>query len=97
MKRATILLAAIGFLLVTGMALAQVGDDYDLTWNTVDGGGITFSQGGTYVLAGTVGQPDAGVMRGGSYVLGGGFWMGGEVSDGIIYRCYLPMVVRASP
>ena len=47
-------------------ALAQSGGTYDLGWNTIDGGGATFSSGGNYVLGGTVGQPDAGQMSGGT-------------------------------
>lgn len=40
---------------------------YDLSWWTVDGGGITFSNGGGYSLGGSIGQFDAGVLSGGSY------------------------------
>jgi len=50
---------------------------YDLSWHTVDGGGATFSAGGSYSLGGTIGQPDAGpapAMTGGTYALVGGFW-----------------------
>ncbi len=32
--------------LLLAVALAQSGGGYDLTWNTVDGGGATFSTGG---------------------------------------------------
>ena len=32
---------------------------YDLSWWTVDGGGITFNTGSSYTLGGTAGQPDA--------------------------------------
>lgn len=53
---------------------AQVGGGFDLSWNTVDGGGGTFSTGGTYELGGTIGQPDAGRHTGGTYTLDGGFW-----------------------
>lgn len=49
--------------------------DYDLTWHTIDGGGGT-SPGGGYTLSGTIGQPDAGAMSGGDFVLAGGFWTG---------------------
>ena len=49
---------------------------YDLSWNTVDGGGGT-SSGGAYELSGTIGQPDAGTtMTGGAFTLAGGFWPG---------------------
>jgi hypothetical protein len=46
---------------------------YSLAWSTVDGGGGT-STGGVYSVTGTIGQPDAGRMSGGSYTLEGGFW-----------------------
>ena len=66
---------------------------YDLGWYTVDGGGYTWSRGGTYTLGGTVGQPDAGNQAGGSYWFGGGFWDGALSAEGI-YRVYLPLVLR---
>jgi hypothetical protein len=52
-------------LLAAGGAMAQSGGGYDLRWNTVDGGGITFATGGSYRLGGTIGQADAGLMTGG--------------------------------
>lgn len=53
-----------------------VASGYAIDWYTMDGGGVTFSIGDHFELAGTVGQPDAGVMAGGSYELEGGFWPG---------------------
>ncbi|MFQ5590958.1 MAG: hypothetical protein ACE5HE_07340 [Phycisphaerae bacterium] len=52
------------------------GITYDLSWFTVDGGGAMQSNGGDYVLSGTIGQPDAGreVMVGDAFELTGGFW-----------------------
>ena len=44
-----------------------------LDWFSIDGGGST-STGGVYSVSGTIGQPDAGTMSGGSYTLSGGFW-----------------------
>lgn len=76
--------------LLASAALAQSGGGYDLTWNTVDGGGYTWSTGGGYVLGGTVGQPDAGALAGGGYTLTGGFWPGAAGQ----YRVYLPLVLR---
>ena len=64
----------------------------DLSWYTVDGGGATFSTGGPYSLGGTIGQPDAGVMSGGSYTLAGGFWGGTAIN----YNIYLPLVLKNS-
>lgn len=46
-----------------------------IPWYTVDGGGGT-STGGVYSLSGTIGQPDAGVLSGGTFTLTGGFWAG---------------------
>jgi hypothetical protein len=87
----TLLLATVASLLATRAALAQTGDGYDLSWNTVDGGGHTFSTGGDYTLGGTVGQPDAGLLTGGDYTLSGGFWAGmGR------HKVYLPLVLRNS-
>lgn len=56
-------------------ASGQTGGSYELSWSTVDGGG-GISSGGDFILRGTIGQPDAGVMGGGKYELLGGFWPG---------------------
>ncbi len=80
------------FALLTAVTVAQSGGGYDLTWNTVDSGGYTFSMGGGYSLGGTIGQTDAGVLSGGSYTLVGGFWGGAEAH----YRVFLPLVMRSS-
>jgi len=75
MKRKIILAVVVGLLVVSFTALAQSDGSFDLSWNTVDGGGGT-SSGGSYELSGTIGQPDAGTLSGGSYTLLGGFWGG---------------------
>jgi hypothetical protein len=54
-------------------ALSAHSQSYSIDWFTVDGGGGT-SAAGIYSISGTVGQPDAGQMSGGSYTLKGGFW-----------------------
>ncbi len=53
---------------------AAVGQDYNLDWYTVDGGGAMFTAGGDFELSGTTGQWDAGYMTGGDFELIGGFW-----------------------
>ena len=63
-------------LLLTLPVLAQSGGELDLSWNTVDSGGGTFSSGGGYALGGTIGQLDASSLTGGAYTLSGGFWTG---------------------
>lgn len=72
---------------------AQSGGQYDLTWNTLDGGGGQ-STGGLYALTGTIGQPDAGQIGGGVYTLGGGFWGGGVVNLMLNKKVYLPIILR---
>jgi len=62
---------------------------YDLSWNSVDGGGGTSSS-SSYSLSGTIGQADAGAMTGGNYSLAGGFWGGGVANPFI----YLPLIQR---
>ena len=56
------------------VAAVVVGEDFDLSRSTIDGGGIMFSTGGDFELSGTIGQPDAGVMSNGPFALTGGFW-----------------------
>ncbi len=60
--------------LFTGSALAQTGGGYDLTWNTIDGGGGTVATGSGYEVSGTIGQANAGKLSGGGYFVNGGFW-----------------------
>ncbi len=55
-----------------GLLGAQA-QDYAIDWWTLGGGGGS-STGGTYAVTGTLGQPDAGRMDGGGYILVGGFW-----------------------
>ncbi len=68
---------------------AQTGGGYNLTWNTIAGGGSTFSTGGGYALGGTAGQAGAGTLTGGGYTLNGGFWAGIPP-----YATYLPLVLK---
>jgi hypothetical protein len=80
-------------LFITSQVAAQTGGSYDLTWNTVDGGG-GHTAGGPYTLDGTIGQPDSGQIGGGAYTLGGGFWGGGVVNSFLDKRLYLPIVIK---
>jgi len=69
--RAHAFLLAGALLPVTQVAAAEI------TWHTIDGGGVMWSSGGTLRLSGTIGQPDAtgkSGMAGGSFELTGGFW-----------------------
>ncbi|CUU36019.1 hypothetical protein DCOP10_116176 [Armatimonadetes bacterium DC] len=70
----TLMMCAILTMLMS-VACAQSGGGYDLSWWTIDGGGITFATGGSFNMGGTVGQPDASnALTGGGYSLTGGFW-----------------------
>jgi hypothetical protein len=77
----------------TSTALGTGSAGYDLAWWTVDGGGAAFGTVNGYTLAGTSGQPDAGVLHDGGYVLTGGFWVGGAAAAPWHY-IYLPLVLR---
>ena len=50
------------------------GEPFDLSWYSIDGGGVMRSTGGDFELSGTIGQHDAGRMAGGGFELTGGFW-----------------------
>src|SRR5262245_61243581 len=64
---------------VTTPAWAQ----YSINWFTIAGGGARLSSGGSYTLGGTIGQPIAGMVSGGSYSIASGFWRGGGIATGV--------------
>lgn len=70
-------LLLIWLVLLALSAPVQGAGTYEISWYTIDGGGKITS--GDYALVGTIGQPDAGAMSGGSYELLGGFWPGGPL------------------
>ena len=76
---------------LAGTTTASATGGYALDWSTVAGGGAASSDGGSYSLGGTIGQPDAGPsMSGGTYSLIGGFWGGAlEPSDPARVRHHL--------
>jgi len=74
-KSATIVAAA----LVCGAASLAHAQPFSIDWYTIDGGGGT-SSGGSFVLSGTIGQPDAGVLSGGAFTVYGGFWYPGAAA-----------------
>ena len=83
-----------------GSAFAQ----FTISRFTIDGGGGTLSSGGTFALGGTIGQPDAGRLSGGTFTLNGGFWAGGATAtavdspgDGVDLPTAAPLVFRLYP
>lgn len=58
---------------LSGVAAAQ----FEIDWYTIDGGGAMDVTDGSpigFTLSGTIGQPDAGVLSGGTFQVAGGFW-----------------------
>jgi len=88
MKRKIVALTLTVLLAFASVALAG-SVAYELPWFTVDGGGGMWSAGGGFTLGGTIGQPDAGVLSGGTFTLSGGFW-----GPGGTYIGFLPVVMR---
>ncbi len=73
----SLMVAALISMAAATSTLAQTGGGYDLSWSTIDSGGVTMATGGDYRLGGTIGQSDAGTLTGsGGYKLQGGFWPG---------------------
>jgi hypothetical protein len=71
------------------MATASVASAVEITNNsfTIDGGGGSMAT-GSFVLSGTIGQPDAGgPMTGGSFALSGGFWPGAVATPAVPGDC----------
>lgn len=73
-------LGAWGLGVVVSAAGAAMAVEYDLTWNSLDGGGAMRTTGGPFELSGTIGQTDAGRLSGGSFEITGGFWF--EIAPG---------------
>ena len=91
---ATVILVAVALLLLASVTIAL--EEYQVDWWTVDGGGSARSNADGYILSGSAGQPDAGLLTSEIYVLSGGFW------DGVPAlareeRIYLPVLLAGSP
>jgi hypothetical protein len=72
-KQTHMLLVALTAMILTASASAE----YTVDWYTIDGGGSSESAGGGFTLAGTIAQPDAGVMMTGTELtIESGFWPG---------------------
>lgn len=69
--------SSIACALLAGWATPVLAQPYAVAWSTVDGGGGASTSGGTYTLAATIGQADAGSpSSAGDYRVGSGFWSG---------------------
>jgi hypothetical protein len=88
MKIKLLSLCTFGLLALAGMkASAQ----FTIDSFTIAGGGGT-STGGAFALSGTIGQPDAGTMSGGTYSVVGGFWGASQTSPPIPTKIQLWIV-----
>lgn len=68
-------LARIALILALGaFATASAAALFEIQWWTADGGGAQAITGGAFHLRATAGQPDAGRLSGGLFVLNGGYW-----------------------
>jgi hypothetical protein len=75
---------------------AQSSASFNLTWNSVSGGGgNSASTGGVLSLSGTVGQADAGDSMGANYLLLGGFWA--AEATGVVTSQPILRITRAGP
>ena len=74
--------------LVSATWMAPTVTTYDLSWNTIAGGGASFTTVGNYTLGATIGQSAAGPLSGGTCHLNSGFWLPGNFSS------YLPLVSK---
>ena len=73
MKRTLGALAAALILTIALLAGTRAAGIFTIDWWSVDGGGGR-SSGGAYVLDGTIGQADAGVLGGATYSSTDGYW-----------------------
>lgn len=74
MKRFSRGLVLACLLTAEGGRVSYVTAQTNVSWHTIDGGGVMRSDGGEFELSGTIGQPDAASMSGGEFELTGGFW-----------------------
>ncbi len=84
-------IALAGMLSFSGQAVTGP----ELTWSSMDSGGVSFAVSGSTTLGSTTGQADAVMMTSGSTVLVGGFWGGASAfSSTPTYSIFLPCLMR---
>ena len=70
----------LGAALLATAPFAARAQGYSINWYKIAGGGGASSK-GTYLVNGTIGQPDAGAASGGNFSVQGGFWAGVTVTS----------------
>jgi hypothetical protein len=75
-------------------AFAQNGNEFDLSWHVIAGGGGT-SNGNIYTVTGTSGQAIVGYSSSENYVVGSGFWgTNSPIAIESDYFVFLPSIIR---
>jgi hypothetical protein len=91
MKRTTIFLAVVAFLLLAGSVLAMGSTNYRLDWFTPGtGGGGGPASSTNYAVNFTIGQTASGLSSSANYGAGLGYWYGGLGG----YKIYLPLILN---
>lgn len=91
MRRRLLYTSATGLLLLATVVLAAADGAPSITRWVIGGGGGQ-AESGDYALAGTLGQPVAGLVTVGNYRLSSGFWSGPPAAAAA--RLYLPLLLR---
>lgn len=81
MNRVTLMTIRKMFILMGVVIVPVLAQEFQISRRTVDGGGAMNSTDGNFELSGTIGQPDAGSMSGGNFILMGGFWFESAQGD----------------
>jgi hypothetical protein len=80
-KYAGIVIPFVFFLLLSTGHFSADASDYSIDWYSIDSGGAMNSSGEIYKLSGTVGQPDAHIVKQDVYKITGAFWSIGSGSE----------------
>jgi len=93
MSRITVFVA-LALVLFVSIALAQVSDNYDLSWHVVSSGGGPMSS-SNYAMNSTLGQPVTGPAESTNYGQGAGYWYGVLIQIGPVeFKIYLPVILK---
>jgi hypothetical protein len=92
-KRGLIWLAIlVGTLVLTGVVLAQVSTNFDVSWHLLSGGG-GFRGSANYQVSDSLGQWVGGSASSVGYQIESGFWYGTAILEGGL-QIYLPLILR---
>jgi hypothetical protein len=91
-KSRAILVSLVVFLLLAGVAWAQVSPAHDLRWHVLSGGGSPMSS-PVHSINGTLGQLAIGPAGGTEHSVGAGYW---HSLPNVGFRIFMPLVVRSS-